>query len=203
MQARRFWPHIKHKLFYTNLVVYGIIVVVLVAFNHELMWAQKIFRAYAFTNNIPASKDYLLIGEATKNISAGEDIQNIQPLIEQALEINPYSEARFLLGNCYLIRGDEDTMLDYYEQYLKINPSVSGIYVNMIRILMKKGDYDAINQLVTEGIANFRRRVELYRPHEDPNVREEFNLKALKIYNNAHVGLKRLRKIQAKLDKTK
>ncbi len=198
MQERRFWPPTKHKLLYANLIVYGLVIVLLAVFHHELIWAQKTLRGYLFSGNIPPSKDRLLMAEAIKKLKKDESISHVQSILERALQIDPYSNARLLLGDCYLWQGHNEKMLACYDRYRSINPSVIDIYTKMIEILEKKQDHNAIEQLLAEGIEHFRRRVELYQPLYDPTVPKEFNIKALNVYNTSKEGLERLKKVQEK-----
>ncbi|MHC4159431.1 MAG: tetratricopeptide repeat protein, partial [Planctomycetota bacterium] len=184
MQAKQFWPPTKHKLLYGNLIVYGVTAVLLLLFSQELIWAQKTFRGL-LSGNIPPSADKFLIQDAKEYLKAGKNAKSAQNLLERALQIEPYSEALILLGNCHLMQGNEDEMLACYEQYRSINPSSIGVYMNMIEILARKHDDQTINQLLTEGIKHFQRRAELYQPHYDPNVPKPFNIKALTIYNRS------------------
>lgn len=203
MQARQFWPPIKHKLLYTNLIVYGATLVLLVVFGHELMWAQKTLRGYVFSGNIPPSADRLLVSEAIRGAKRGEALEHTRRLLERAVQIEPYSNARLLLGYCYLRQAEYDKMLACYEQYRSIDPSHIDVYRDMIEVLERKQDRKAIARLLTEGSEHFRRRIELYQPHLDPDVQGEFNLKALRIYKKAQEGLKLLEKIEKRLNNSK
>jgi tetratricopeptide (TPR) repeat protein len=196
MQAKRFWPPIKHKLLYANLIAYGVMIVLLLVFYQELIWAQKTLRSYASLGTFEPSADNLLLQEATKSLKEGGGVEHSQHLLEQALQIEPYSRARLLLGICYLRQGNDEKMLACYEQYRLIEPSFLGVYIPMIDILKKKQDYAAINNLLAEGVSYFHRRIELYQPHLDPNVPKQFNAKALVIYNKAKENLETLQKIQ-------
>jgi tetratricopeptide (TPR) repeat protein len=203
MQAKRFWPPTKHKILYCNLIVYGATTVLLLLFYHDLIWAQKTLRGYLLSGNIPPSADKFLIQDAKKYLKEGKNVKTTQHLLERALQIEPYSEALILLGNCHLMQGNEDEMLAYYEKYRSIDPSSLGVYLNMIEILTRKHDEQTINQLLTEGIKYFKKRAELYQPHYDPNVPEPFNIKALKIYNRAQEASEILRNIQEQLRDSK
>jgi len=199
MPARRFWPPTKHKLFYVNLIVYGVTIVLLAVFHHELIWAQKALRIYLFAEGVPNSKDRVLIAQAIQGVKKGEDVKHIQRLFEQVVQIEPYSEARAMLGYCYFKQGEYDKMLACYEEYRSINPFHINVYKDMIEVLEKKQDRKAIAQLLTEGIKHFRRRLELYKPHYDPNVLEIFNQKAFKVYKDSQEALKLLEKKQEQL----
>ncbi len=203
MQARQFWPPTKHKLLYGNLIVYGVTAVLLLLFFHDLIWAQKVLRGYLWSGNIPPSADKFMIQDAKKYLKEGKNPKSVQHLLERALQIEPYTEALILLGNCHLMQGNEDKMLACYEQYRSIDPSSLGVYMNMIEILARKHDHQTINQLLTEGIKYFQRRAELYQPHYDPNVPEQFNIKALKIYNRSQEALEILRNVQEQLSDSK
>ncbi|MCK4751953.1 MAG: hypothetical protein KAS75_00805 [Planctomycetes bacterium] len=199
MQAKRFWPPTKHKLLYANIIVYGAVIILALAFGSELIWSQKTLRAYLLNSNIPPTADKELVWKATAYLSAGKDVKILQDILEQALQIEPYSEARLLLGICYLKQGDQDNMLAYYAKYRSINPSVINLYTDANRVLIEKGDLEAANQLLEEGIAHFSRRVELYKPHYNPEVQKEFNTKALNIHKKSEEALKILKKLQEQL----
>jgi tetratricopeptide (TPR) repeat protein len=199
MQVRQFWPPTKHKLLYANFIIYGIILVLVFTFHRELAWARKTLSGYLVSGNIPPSADRQLISEAIKRRQQGQDVNSIQPLLERAVQIEPYSEAQVLLGYCHISNGDYDKALVCYEKYRSANPSYAGLYKDIIEILEKKHDHKAIEQLLTEGIKNFRRRVELYKPYYDPNLPDAFNYKAFTVYKDAKEGLKFLEDMQEQL----
>jgi tetratricopeptide (TPR) repeat protein len=196
MQAKRFWPPTEHKLLYANFVVYGTILVLALVFSHEMAWARKTLYGYLVSDNIPPSEDRLLISRAIKYKQQGVDVNSIQPLLERAVQIEPYSEARILLGYCYLSNGDDDKALVCFEKYRSANPSYAGLYKNIVDILEKKQDHKAIEQLLNEGMKHFRRRIDLYKPYYDANVPEVFNQKAFAVYKDAQDGLEFLKEMQ-------
>jgi tetratricopeptide (TPR) repeat protein len=203
MQAKQFWPPTKHKLLYANFIVYGAIFVLAFVFFHELAWARKALYGYLVSGNIPSSQDRQLMNEAVKLKQQGEDINSIQPLLERAVQIEPYSEARILLGYCFLSKGDYDNAMACFEKYRSINPSYAGIYKDIIDIFEKQNNHKAIEQILTEGIQDFQRRVELYKPYYDANVLEPFNQKAFAVYKNAQDGLVFLQEMQKQLNSSK
>ena len=85
MQERRFWHPIKHKLLYANLIIYGVNIILLVVFTHELMWAQKNLRAYLWTDNFPPTEDMLLIQEVQKDLRTGGSPEHHEQLLKRAL----------------------------------------------------------------------------------------------------------------------
>lgn len=196
MQAKRFWPPTEHKLLYANFIVYSAILVIALVFLHELLWARKTLYGYLISGNIPSSEDRVLINKAVKRKQQGQDVNLIQPLLERAVQIEPYSEARILLGYCYLSKGDYDKALACFEKYRSVNPYHAGLYKDIIDILEKNQGHKAIEQLLTEGIQNFQRRVELYKPYYDANVLEPFNQKAFAVYKDAQDGLVFLQEMQ-------
>ena len=202
MQARRFWPPTKHKLFYANFIVYATILLLVIVFYNDLMWSQKTLRGYVISGETPPSADRLLVRDALICTKKGGDIKRVQQFLEKAVQIEPYSDARVLLGYCYLKQGQYDKMLASYNRYRSINPAYIDIYRDMITVLEKKQNRQAINQLLTEGIQHFRQRVSLYKPHYDPNVLDVFNHKAYTIYKEAKDGLEFLEKMQEQLSKS-
>ena len=196
MRAKQFWLPIKHKLLYANLIVYSVTIILLVIFNHELMWAQKNLRAYLWTGNFPPTEDMLLIQEAQKYLKTGESPERSEQLLKRALEIDPYGRANLWLGIYYLRKGNDDKMLSYFDRYLSIDPGNFAAYQFKGPVLAKREDRKRLSQLITEGLKHFRRRVELYQPHPDPNVPAAFNLKAVKVYKMSQDGLAILEKIK-------
>jgi tetratricopeptide (TPR) repeat protein len=170
-------------------------------FHRDLLWSQKLLQGYMWSGNFDPPADMQLLNEAVQSTKTGEDIKRTQRILEQAVEIDPYSSVRMMLGAFYARQGDDDKALACYDRYRSIDPSVIRNYADIIRILAKRQDYEAINRLLTDGINHFRRRVELYQPHPDPNVaNEEFNVKALRIHRMSQEGLKRLKDIQTQLE---
>lgn len=200
MQERQFWPPIKHKLLYANLIVYGVTIILLVIFNHELMWAQKTLRAYLWTGNFAPTEDMLLIQETKKHLRTGESPERHEQLLKRALKIDPYGRANLWLGTYYLRKGDDDKMLLYFDRYRSIDPGNLSVYKQMGRVLTERQDHKRLSQLITEGLKHFRHRVELYRPHPDPNVPSQFNVKALMAYKMSREGLAYLEKIKKQLE---
>ncbi len=203
MRVRRFWPLTKHKLLYANLVVYGAIIVLVLAFDCKLIWARKTLCSYAFSGKLPPPAEASLIQEAMEIVKTGGDIEQAQRLLERALQIDPHGQARLLLGACYLGQGDEDKALEYYDRYRSINPSSIEVYMEIGKILEKKHNSKALDRFLTDGIEYFRRRIELYKPRYDFTVPKEFNLKTLKVYNESQEALKYLEKMQEKLRDSK
>lgn len=200
MQERPFWHPIKHKLLYTNLIVYGVTIILLMAFNHELMWAQKTLRAYLWTDKFPPTDDMLLIQEAQRYLRTGENPERSEQLLKRALEVDPYGRASLWLGIYYLRQGNDDKMLSYLDRYRSIDPSNLVAYQFMGPVLGKRKEYKRIRQLIMEGTKHFHRRVEHYKPHTDPNVQEEFNLKAKEVYKMSQDGLTYFEKIKKKFN---
>lgn len=199
MAAKLFSLITKRKLILADLSVYITIVILLLIFSKQLLWGQRILRSYLFDGDIPASKDKQLIAEATRLYKDGKDISTYKPLLEEALKIEPYSEAGLLLGNIALWQGNEQKMLQYYEKYRSINPYVSSIYINMLDVLLKQGKTEKAKSLLDDGIKKYEKRLEVYKPVPDPNVEEAFNQKAVYIYQKAQQELGLLKKLKQQL----
>jgi tetratricopeptide (TPR) repeat protein len=168
-------------------------------FHRDLIWAGRASRFYISTGILDAAKDNQLIQEAMSHLKV-DNIEQSKHLLNESIQINPYTQARLLLGLCYLKQGDDDKMLECYNEYRRIDPSFVSSYMQMIMVLEKQKDIDAINRLLGEGIEHFRRQVELYRPHLNPDVPEHFNAKASNVYNKLCQSLKLLEDMQHKYD---
>ena len=203
MPAKRSWPLIRNKLLWANIIVYGATVLLVLTWRHELTWAQKALRGYLYTGSFDPPADVLLTGQVNKYLESpnAEGLKQAESILKQALEIDPYGRAHYLLGNCYLMQGRDDEAMASYDRYRSIDPSSWQVYLNMIRTLQKRGDVKGAKKLVEEGIAHFRRRVQLYVPHEDPDVQQQFNEKAVNIYQVSQELLKLLEREQEQLNK--
>ena len=199
MPAKPYWLLTKHKFILANITVYVAIIILLFFSHTQLLWAQKTLRAYLFNGDIPASKDKLLIGQATEQFKAGGKIEVYKPLLEKALEIDPYSEANLLLGIIALRQGDEQTMLQYYDTYRSIDPYVSAIYTQMATVLIKQGRRKEAQSILADGIKSYEKRLDLYKPVTDSNVPSEFNQKAVYIYQKTRQELDLLKQINQKI----
>ena len=196
MRGKRFWPPTKHKLLYTNLIVYGVIIVLLFLFHRELIWAQKTLYGCLISNKFDPPAANLLMNKFLINSQTGKDAEMHHHLLEEAFKIDPYSHAPLLLGDYYVQRGNMDKALAYYDRFRSIDPAFLDVYIKMIEILEEKQSREAKDQLLAGGIKHFRWRVEHYQPRFDPSVSAVFNMKASRIHDMSREGLERLEKIQ-------
>jgi tetratricopeptide (TPR) repeat protein len=149
-----------------------------------------------FSGSLPQPEDNRLTQQAGELLKAGGDVAQGRVLLERALQIDPYTRARLLLGVCHLSQGNIDEMLVEYNRYRSIDPSFVSIYLEMANIFKQKRDNKSLDALIKEGIEYFRWRVDAYKPHIDPTVAEEFNVKASRIHNESVAVLSLLERIQ-------
>ena len=199
MQAKQSWPPINKKLLYTNLLVYCVIVVVLLVFSKDITWGQKTLNSYLFNKPLLPSADYLLITEAGENLKKKQKVEYSKELLEKAMQIDPYSNAGLLLGICHIAQGNTDKMIETYQQYLSINPSHSGAYIQLINVFSKQQKYDKIDNLLNIGIEHFQQRSNLYEPQIDSQVEQRYNAKASKIHQESLQALKQLTMIKEQI----
>jgi tetratricopeptide (TPR) repeat protein len=192
MPEKPSWLNIKNRYVFINLFVYGLIIILLVLFRHELYWAQKTLCGYLWTNNFDPPADILLLKEAETYLGPNGDLKDAEQLLIKAIQIDPYSRANYYLGNCYADQNKFDDALKYYERFRKIDPSFWRIYLNSIQLLKIKRDIDTLEVLLKEGINFYKKRVELYQPRLDETVEKRFNDKALETYLISTEVLKRL-----------
>ena len=195
MQGKQSWLPTKHKLFYINLIVYGVIIVLLLMFHRELIWAQKTLYGCLISDRFDPPAAHSLVNKALKYAQKGNDADRYHHLLEEACKIDPYSFAPLLLGDYYSQKGDLDKALVYYDQFHSIDPAFSDVYIKIAEIFKEKQNREAKDELLAEGIKYFRWRVEHYKPRFDPSVPVAFNIKANKIYDMSKEGLDRLEKV--------
>jgi tetratricopeptide (TPR) repeat protein len=200
MPGKRFWPPTKHKLLYANIILYVLIILLLLLFHRELIWAQKTMRGYLFTGQLDPPYSNILLLKALQHSDFGEDAEVRHRLLKEAYQIDPYSLALLLLGDYYKNHGQEDLALSSYNQFLVIDPSFTEVYVKMAEILRERKDHEAVMKLIEKGIIHFNQRVTFYQPRYNVSVPKEFNHKASKIYTSAKEGLERLEKIKEELN---
>lgn len=201
MQAKRSWLPTKNKLLYGNILVYCTIVVIFLVFSKDIIWGQKTVESYLFNKPLLPSADNLLIAEAGENLKKKQKVGHSKELLEKAMQIDPYSNAGLLLGICHIAQGNTDKMIETYQQYLSINPSHLGAYIQLINVFSKQQKYDQIDNLLNIGIEHFQQRSKLYEPQIDSEVDQHYNAKASKIHQESLQALKQLTMIKEQVAK--
>ena len=193
MPVRRYWPRTDRWLLYANLVVFGTTLALVAIFHGELGWAVKALDGYLRTNDYPPTADQLLVGEAMRYGNAHEgDFDGVAAFLKQAVEIDPNGQALFLLAELEASRGEEDKALALYERYRSIDPYAIQVYAALVTILEKRGDREAAERLLAEGVELFRGYIARQEPRPDPTVAAEFNQKASMIQQAAKQALQQL-----------
>lgn len=182
----------KNKYIYLNILIYGLIVVLILLFSRDIMWAQKTLRGYLWSGNFDPPADIILLNEARIHLAPDGDLQYVQELLDKAIQIDPYSRANYYLGNCYAYQQKIDDALKCYENFRKIDPSFWRTYWSSIQLLKKKGDLDTLELLLSEGFDFYKKRVDLYQPQVDETIDQVFNNKAAETYLISAEVLKRL-----------
>ncbi len=193
MPVRRYWPRTDRWLLYGNLVVYVTALALVATFHGELGWAVKALDGYLRTGDYSPTADRLLVGEAMRYGNTHEgDFDGVAVFLEQAVEIDPNGHAVFLLAGLEASRGEDELALALYERYLSIDPYAIQVYAAMAAILDKRGDLEAADRLLADGVELFRGYVVRQEPRLDPTVPVEFNQKASRIHQTAEQGLEQL-----------
>ena len=200
MPVRRYWPRTDRWLLYANLVVYGTALALVAIFHGELGWAVKALDGYLRTNDYPPTADQLLVGQAMRYGNAHEgDFDGVAAFLERAVEVDPNGQALLLLAGLEASRGEDELALALYERYLSIDPYAIQVYAAIVTIFDKRGDREAADRLLAEGIELFRSYVARQEPRPDPTVPEEFNQKASTIHEKAKQGLEQLEHVLARV----
>ncbi len=193
MPVRRYWPRTDRWLLYANLVVYGTTLALVAIFHGELGWAVKALDGYLRTDDYPPTADHLLVDEARRYGNAHEgDFDGVAAFLEQAVEVDPNGQALFLLAELEASRGEEDKALALYERYRSIDPYAIQVYAAMVTIFEGRGDREAAERLLADGVELFRGYIVQQQPRLDPTVAAEFNQKASMIHQAAKQGLEQL-----------
>jgi tetratricopeptide (TPR) repeat protein len=194
------WPRTDRWLLYANLLVYGSTIALLIGFHREMSWAAKTVDAYVRSGRYQTTADRLLVKQAMNYRKKHEaDLEGVAALLQRAVEVDAYSNARILLAATYHRQGEDDRALAMYERYRSIDPLVLQVYMAMVEILEKRGEKEAAEQLLTEGIRHFRIRLERYEPHVDPSAAQAFNFKAWGVHRRLTEELEALEKARARI----
>jgi len=200
MPVKRYWPRTDRWLLYANLVVYGTTLALVVAFHGELGWAVKALDGYLRTDTFPPTADRLLVAEAMRYATAHEgEFDGGAALLEQAVAIGPNGQGLLMLAGLEASRGRDDEALALYAKYRSIDPYNIQVYAAMVAIFERRGDPQAAERLLAEGVELFRDRVTRHEPRSDPAVAEKFNLKALKVHQAAKQELQQLEQVLARV----
>ena len=200
MPVRRYWPRTDRWLLYANLVVYVTTLALVATFHGELGWAVKALDAYLRTGDYSETADKLLVAEAMRYGSTHEgDFDGVAAYLEQAVEIDPNGQALFLLAGLEASRGEDELALALYERYRSIDPYAIQVYAAMVAIFDRRGDREAAERLLADGVELFRGHVVRQEPRPDPTVPAEFNQKASMIHQAAKQGLEQLEQALARV----
>jgi len=204
MPVRRLWPRTDTGLLYANLLVYGATIALLVGFHREVSWAAKTVDAYVRSGKFQPTADRLLVNEAMQYQRDHEaDLEGVAALLQRAVEVDPYSKARMRLAATYSERGEDDTALTLYERCRSIDPLELRVYLAMVEILEKRGEGEAAERLLAEGIGHFRTQLERYQPKFDASMAKAFNHKAWVVHQRLAEGLEVLEKTRARIGESR
>ena len=201
MQERPFLRRTRHRLFYANAIVYLALIVLLALHPREIDWGGRTLHAYLRTGNYPPPEDVARCRQATILAKAGGDPREVERLLGQALEIDPYGRAGFLLADQLTSQGRIDEAMEHYNRYLAMNPSFIGTYQAIAALLFEQGKFDALEDLLDEGVRYFENRVEDLRPQLDSSAASAFNAKATGVHKQAADNLAILKKNRALLER--
>ena len=200
MPVRRLWPRTDRGLLYANLLVYAATIALLVGFHREVSWAAKTVDAFVRSGRFQTTSDRLLVRQAMRYRRSHEgDLEGAAALLQQAVEVDAYSIARIHLAATYHELGEDETALALYEQYRSIDPLALQVYLAMVEILEKRGEGEAADRLLAEGIGHFQTQLERYEPQIDAGVPGIFNHKAWTVHQNLTRGLETLESTRARI----
>ena len=182
-------------------MVYCAIAIVFLVFSTDIIWGGGALNSYLLNKPLQPSADSICIKMAGENLKKKQKLEHSKQLLEKAIKIDPYSNAWLLLGICHIAQNDTDKMIETYQRYLAINPSSEGAYTQLIRVFSREKKYDQADKLLDTGIDQFQKRSKLYKPHVDKDVKQEYNNKALRIYQESLQALGQLTAIKDQIAK--
>jgi tetratricopeptide (TPR) repeat protein len=193
MPVKQSWPRTDRRLLYANLVVYAAMLLVVAIYHGELRWAARSLDAYVRTGDYPATADRQLVGKARQYGSAHEgDFDGVADYLERAVAVDPNGVALFLLAGLEASRGEDDLALELYERYRAIDAYDIEVYEAMVAIFERRGDWEAAERLLAEGVELFRDHATRQTPRPDPAASSQSNEKARMIHETARRGLEKL-----------
>lgn len=161
-----------------NLLLYGVIACLAAVFWGELAWSWRALAAMA-QGGIESPLENRLTWDAEPLMA--REPERARAMLERALAIDPYGDARFRLAELALQRRDFAEAEGLLGTSLKVDPTLTEGYLKLAWLL-RRTDRDPLARATLEqGIAYFQ-DFEAYRPRPDPTVGEMYNRKALEVY---------------------
>lgn len=136
----------------------------------------------------------ILYREAVYYLEEDRDLDTAKKLLEESIKIDPYSEARYLLGEYYFLKEDYGSSLKELTAYAQLYPANSEAYLKMAEIYEKSGDERKAISVLKRGLNENLENVERYKPYFDSSVEGEYNQKAQEVYETYKYQAKILKK---------
>lgn len=181
------------NLVYLNLLIFITIAVLVSCYWKELNWATRSFPKY-LTGEIEDPRERILYREAVYYLEEDRDLDTAKKLLEESIKIDPYSEARYLLGEYYFLKEDYGSSLKELTAYAQLYPANSEAYLKMAEIYEKSGDERKAISVLKRGLNENLENVERYKPYFDSSVEGEYNQKAQEVYETYKYQAKILKK---------
>ena len=199
MPAKPSSPPARRRLLVANVLVWGAVAILIVAYFPDLKWAQATLRVHLLGGQFDPPADRILLGQAIAQLKAGAAPADCIPMLEQAIEIDPNSAAWLVLGDCHLQMSQNEQAFDCYDRYRRIDSLALGAYRGIWQALNHQTDRERLLQILDEGIEAFEHRVQSYSPIADETVAGAFNQKARQVYEDLQSGLAALQGMRRQL----
>jgi len=179
------------RLWIINILILLIAVLLLVTFNDQLEWSKRNIFLY-MDNDIPASDDRRAYSFAAHAVKQGNATLEHRKMLEEAIVIDPNSEATMWLGVYYVSVKDDEKGLKYLLEFMRRDPSHPRVAYHAARILNKQGKQEEALAVLNKCISYLEQRVKTHESQEDYTADNMYNKKAVDYYNFARTSLKRL-----------
>ncbi|ANM28907.1 hypothetical protein ABI59_03735 [Acidobacteria bacterium Mor1] len=175
-----------------NIALFALIAVIGILYSKDLAWGAQAIAEYR-KGQSPPLVESLLRSEAYELMLADGDPKTVESLLLRSLEIEPNTNARYLLGLVYQSQGRLEEAYRAYDQYRRIDALHLDSWLRMEELLLAAGRLEERAELLDQGIALFERAAVQFEPRPDPDVAQEFNAKALGVAAKLKRGLNTLR----------
>jgi tetratricopeptide (TPR) repeat protein len=198
MAEKRSWPRIDLRAL--NVLLCGLIGLCVVVWWSELHWAARELPRF-LQGRIGSPVERKLFLRAKKLIQAGRDLDTARALLDRSMDIDPYSDAVYWMGECLLAVGEMNGALESFRRYLEFDPTRVDAYLRVSEILEDQGRGAEARDVLKRGLRYFESARASLEPRPDPEVEMKYNRKALDLYTYNEDSIARLRVAVAQVER--
>ncbi|MCP5002504.1 MAG: hypothetical protein GY941_00905 [Planctomycetes bacterium] len=150
-------------------------------YREELNWAAKSLPKY-FCGEIGCPRELMHSDRAERYLGRNENLETVKRLLDESIKIDPYSRARYLIGEYYFLTEDYGSSLKELTEYIKIDSDSTDAYLKLAYIYKETGDQKQAISILKQGIRGNQENMAGYKPCFDISVGRKYNKKAQEVY---------------------